>query len=83
MRNKYTVKFTSKCPNDNEDIHYEATIITKNMIMVEDIISFSQTFTLEPKYQEDITQEFFDQFFGTIKTVGIHQGVKLKCKIKP
>ena len=83
MRNKYTVKFTSKCPNDNEDIHYEATIITKNMIIVEDIISFSQTFLLEPKYQEDITQEFFDQFFGTIKTVGIHQGVKLECKIKP
>ena len=53
------------------------------MIMVEDIISFSQTFLLEPKYQEDITQEFFDQFFGTIKTVGIHQGVKLECKIKP
>ena len=83
MRNKYTVKFTSKCPNDNEDIHYEATIITNSMIMVEDIVSFSKTFFLKPHYQEDITQEFFDQFCGTIKTFGIHQGVKLECKIKP
>ena len=53
------------------------------MIMVEDIVSFSKTFLLKPHYQEDITQEFFDQFCGTIKTFGIHQGVKLECKIKP
>ena len=83
MKNKYTVKFTSKCPNDNENIHYEATIITKNMIMVEDIISFSQTFLLEPKYQEDITQQFFDRFGFKIKTFGVHQGVKIECEIEP
>jgi len=81
MRNKYTVKFTSKCPNDNEDIHYEATIITNSMIMVEDIVSFSKTFLIKPYYQEDITQEFFDRFLCSVKTFGIHQGVKLECEI--
>ena len=81
MRNKYTVKFTSKCPNDNEDIHYEATIITNSMIMVEDIVSFSKTFLLKPYYQEDITQEFFNKFLCSVKTFGTHQGVKLECEI--
>jgi len=83
MRNKYTVTFTSKCPNDDEDITYEATISTHMMIQVEDIISFSQTFLLEPHYQEDITQQFFDRFGFKIKTFGVHQGVKIECEIEP
>ena len=53
------------------------------MIQVEDIISFSQTFLLEPHYQEDITQQFFDRFGFKIKTFGVHQGVKIECEIEP
>ncbi len=75
--NKYTYSFNSKCPNDDHGfIYYTATIETKNMIMVEDIIEYCKKFTTA--YHEEIADDLINHFGGKQTITAVHKQVTIE-----
>lgn len=79
--NKYIVKFTAKCPNNDLVVdNYKAIIKTKHLIEVEKIIKYLETLQREQVFQEDLTKKISKKFKCKVKLIGYHFNVKIVSK---
>ncbi len=73
----YETVVVAQCPVDKTVDMYDLTVtMTDNMVPVENILDAIQKWTQEPIFQEDLTAALQATLGGTVKTEGVHSGVK-------
>lgn len=82
--NVYTAFFTGLCPNDPTLVdQYKVKIHSKDMIMVEDIQSYLNSFHDKEVYQEALAKIIFDKFeCNKVVLIGTHRGIRIKSTVK-
>ena len=83
MRVEYTLTMTAKCPVDQSTDVYEVTVTSDRTIPVEQIRAACRVLGDRPAYQEEITTELAKRLGATVKTVGVHSGVKTVAEANP
>jgi len=78
---EYTIELASNCPNDNDLIIYKVTICSNKIIMVEDLLAFAKECKSFPMFQEDLTETLSSRFESDVFSVGVHQGIEIKCTV--
>ena len=73
-RNEYKWMFEGLCPVDNGSDKYWATLVTDEMIVVEDLLAYCQEQLSTPTFQEDWTTNLATKFGGTVTLIGHHRG---------
>lgn len=74
--NRYTYRFSVKCPNNNRVVEYRLILDSQRMIMVEDIAKKCKS--LKPTYHEQIADQLYDAFGGQQTIRAHHHGVDIE-----
>ena len=89
MRHAYEVNFKALCPNDHNIVDNYVLRVTltiedpmvDNKIMVEELISFTESFEKTPIYQEDLLGKMVNKYPGCeIYLSGYHLGVLIESE---
>lgn len=78
-KNVYEFKLTSRCPVDNRQDNYAASLISETMIQAEDIVAFCDESEMVPIFQEDLATRMQIRFQASVHLVGWHNGIKVTC----
>jgi hypothetical protein len=73
--NNYEIKFTVKCPMDDDCVEYTLNLQTDKMVLVEDLVRATD---IKPSgFHESIADGLFALFGGYQTITAVHQGVKI------
>jgi hypothetical protein len=73
--NRYTRRFEAACPNNDQKIAYTLMIETDEVIMVEDIVAFTEA--IGKGFHEAIADDMHVQFGGRQVLTAFHHGVDI------
>lgn len=73
--NRYTRRFEAVCPNNGEKIAYTMMIETDVVIMVEDIVAFTDA--IGKGFHEAIADDMHAKFGGRQVLTAFHHGVDI------
>lgn len=68
------------CPVNDLLDHYTVRLTVREIVPVEEILTFVDTLIEIREYQENITQRIASRFNGTAVSVGTHSGVTTTCE---
>lgn len=78
MRVEHQLQISGICPINGVRDSYVATVRIKRMLTVEEIIERADNLSksMEPMFQEQLTQALADLLCAEVETVGYHSGVR-------
>ncbi len=79
MKVEYQLTVSGKCPADGGRDAYLVTVHSRHTIAVEDILAAVKASVAEPAFQEIVTERISRFLGATVKTIGTHSGVKVRC----
>jgi hypothetical protein len=81
MRAEHVLTIHCRCPKNERLDEYELTVISHDLIYVEDILATVKELAAEPTFQEVLTERLAERLGAAVITVGYHSGVRTTCRV--